>query len=120
MVAMSDTAPPQETPAPSARLIQRRHASALALVVGLFAAAILLYGWSVYAKQRAALWWNLSSQAVLVQATLNDTLDVARSHVATMRQTTERNLRQPLLADNTLVDRLERRNLAPQIGRAHV
>ncbi|WP_294767538.1 cache domain-containing protein [uncultured Rhodoferax sp.] len=110
---MSDTAPPQETPAPSARLIRRRHTTALALVVGLFALAVLLYGWSVYAKQRAALWWSLSSQAVQLQLALNDTLDVARSHVATMRQTTERNLRQPLLADNTLVDRLERRNLAP-------
>lgn len=113
MVAMPDTAPPQETPAPSARFIRRHHATALALVVGFFVLALLAYGWSVYARQRATLWWTLSSQGEQVQLALNDTLDVARSHVAAMRQTTERNLRQPLLADNGLVDRLERRNLAP-------
>lgn len=113
MVAMPDTTPLQDAPAPSVQLIRRRHATALALVVGLFVLALLAYGWSVYARQRATLWWTLSNQGEQMQLALNDTLDVARSHVAAMRQTTERNLRQPLLADNSLVDRLERRNLAP-------
>ena len=81
--------------------------------MAVFTVALLAYGWSVYARQRAALWWGLSSQGEQIQLALNDTLDVARSHVSGMRQSTERNLRQPLLADTSLVDRLERRNLAP-------
>nr|WP_315493699.1 cache domain-containing protein [uncultured Rhodoferax sp.] len=110
---MSDTVPHTEAPAPSARHIHRQHATALAIVMAVFTVALLAYGWSVYARQRAALWWGLSSQGEQIQLALNDTLDVARSHVSGMRQSTERNLRQPLLADTSLVDRLERRNLAP-------
>nr|WP_315496002.1 cache domain-containing protein [uncultured Rhodoferax sp.] len=110
---MSDTVPHTEAPAPSALHIHRQHATALTIVMAVFTVALLAYGWSVYARQRAALWWGLSSQGEQIQLALNDTLDVARSHVSGMRQSTERNLRQPLLADTSLVDRLERRNLAP-------
>ena len=113
MAGMSDTVPHPETPAPSARHIQRQYGTALALVMAIFTVALLAYGWSVYARQRAALWWSLSSQGEQIQLALNDTLDVARNHVAGMRQSTERNLRQPILADTSLADRLERRNLAP-------
>ena len=113
MAGMSDTVPHTEAPAPSARHIQRQHATALAIVMAVFTVALLAYGWSVYARQRAALWWGLSSQGEQIQLALNDTLDVARSHVGAMRLSTERNLRQPILADTSLVDRLERRNLAP-------
>ncbi len=113
MATMSDTVPHPETPAPSARHIQRQQYTALAVVMAIFTVALLAYGWSVYARQRAVLWWGLSSQGEQIQLALNDTLDLARSHVTGMRQSIERNLRQPLLADTSLVDRLERRNLAP-------
>lgn len=113
MAGMSDTIPHSEPPAPSARQIQRRHRALLTLIIGALALAMLVFGWSVYARQRAALWWSLSSQGEQLQLAVNGSLDVARNHVAAMRQTAERNLRQPLLTDAGLTERLERRNLAP-------
>lgn len=113
MAGMSDTIPHSEPPAPSARQIQRRHRALLALIIGVLALALLVFGWSVYARQRAALWWSLSSQGEQLQLAVNGSLDVARTHVTAMRQTAERNLRQPLLTDTGLIERLERRNLAP-------
>lgn len=113
MAGMSDTLPHSEPPTPSARQIQGRHRALLTLIIGVLALALLVFGWSVYARQRAALWWNLSSQGEQLQLAVNGSLDVARTHVAAMRQTAERNLRQPLLTDTGLTERLERRNLAP-------
>lgn len=113
MAAMSDTVPFQDPPAPSARQLQRRHTLTLAAIVAVLALAMLAFGWSVYARQRSALWWNLSTQGEQLQLALNTNLDVARTHVAAMRQSAERNLRQPSLADAGLADRVERRNLAP-------
>jgi two-component system NtrC family sensor kinase len=113
MVTMSDTVPFQEPPAPSARQLQRRHTLTLAAIVGVLALAMLVFGWSVYARQRSTLWWGLSTQGEQLQLALNTNLDVARTHVAAMRQSAERNLHQPTLADTGLADRVERRNLAP-------
>ncbi len=113
MAGMPDTLPHAEPPALSTRHIQGRHRTLLALTIGVLALALLAFGWSVYARQRAALWWSLSSQGEQLQLAINGSLDVARTHVAAMRQTAERNLRQPLLTDTGLTERLERRNLAP-------
>ncbi|MDR7308358.1 cache domain-containing protein [Rhodoferax saidenbachensis] len=110
---MSDTVPFQEPPAPSARQLQRRHTLTLTAIVAVLTLAMLAFGWSVYARQRSTLWWGLSTQGEQLQLALNTSLDVARTHVAAMRQSTERNLRQPALADASLADRVERRNLAP-------
>lgn len=113
MAGMPDTIPQSEPPAPSARHIQRRHRALLTLIIGVLSLALLAFGWSVYARQRAALWWTLSSQGEQLQLAVNSSLDVARIHVTAMRQTAERGLRQPLLIDTGLTERLERRNLAP-------
>ena len=112
-MAMSDTVPFQEPPAPSARQLQRRHTATLATIVAVLTLAMLAFGWSTYARQRSTLWWSLSTQGEQLQLALNSSLDVARTHVTVMRQSAERNLRQPALADAGLADRVERRNLAP-------
>ena len=111
---MTDTLPLSDSPAvPSVSQMSRHHHLALAAIVGALSLVLLALGWNAYARQHAALWWTLSSQSEQLQLALNDTLDVARSHVSTMRLATERNLRQPTLADSGVVERLERRNQAP-------
>jgi hypothetical protein len=98
--------------APSARTLQRRYLFTLAAIAAVYLLVVLAYGWSTLQRQRADQWWALSSQAERLQSALNERMDVARSHVAALRSSTERSLRQPLLADSGLAERLERRNLA--------
>ena len=114
MAGMNDTLPLTDGPAaPSVPQMLRHQHRTLAAIVGALGLVLLVIGWSAYARQRATLWWTLSSQGEQLQLALNDTLDVARSHVSAMRLATERNLRQPTLADNGVIDRLDRRNQAP-------
>jgi hypothetical protein len=108
-------APPASVPsaAPSAQKLQQRYLVTLAAIAAVYLLIALGYGWSTLQRQRTSQWWTLSSQAEQLQSALNERMDVARSHVAALRSSTERSLRQPLLADNGLAERLERRNLAP-------
>jgi hypothetical protein len=99
--------------APSARRLQRRYLGTLAAIAAVYLLVVLAYGWSTLQRQRAHQWWTLSTQAEQLQSALNERMDVARSHVAALRSSTERSLRQPVLADSGLAERLERRNLAP-------
>ncbi|MDZ7939232.1 MAG: cache domain-containing protein [Rhodoferax sp.] len=100
-------------PAPSAPLLQQRYLVTLAAIAAVYLLVVLAYGWSSLQRQRAHQWWTLSTQAEQLQSALNERMDVARSHVAALRSSTERSLRQPTLADSGLAERLERRNLAP-------
>jgi two-component system, NtrC family, sensor kinase len=109
-------AAPQPAPqpaAPSLKSLQRRYTLTLAAIAAVYLLIVLGYGWSTLQRQRANQWWALSSQAERLQGALNERMDIARSHVAALRSSTERSLRQPVLADTGLVERLERRNLAP-------
>ncbi len=83
-----------------------------AVLLGLLLVATLA-GWTIYQRQKATLLWTLSLQSEQLQLALNERLDSARLHVLGMRQTAERSLRQPLLIDTLLPERLERRNQAP-------
>ncbi|CAM8646522.1 PDC1_MCP_like domain containing protein [Comamonadaceae bacterium] len=89
------------------------HHISLALVIGGVTLALLLGSWAEYNRQKRALSWALSAQGEQLQAALNGPLDAARQHVAGMRQSAERNLRQAGFVDASLAERLERRNLAP-------
>nr|WP_315465173.1 hypothetical protein [uncultured Rhodoferax sp.] len=102
-----------DMPELQARTLQRTYHRSLALVLGGLAVALLLGSWSLYSRQKAALTWALSAQGEQLQLALNDSLDAARLHAMAMRQSAERNLRQPLFNDSSLAERLERRNLAP-------
>lgn len=107
-------APPAAQPAaPSAQKLQQRYLITLAAVAALYLLVVLGYGWSTLQRQRTSQWWALSNQAEQLQSALNERMDVARSHVAALRSSTERSLHQPLLADSGWAERLERRNLAP-------
>ena len=99
--------------APSAQTLRQRYRVTLAAVAAVYLLVVLGYGWSTLQRQRTQQWWALSNQAEQLQSALNERMDVARSHVAALRSSTERSLRQPLLADSTWAERLERRNLAP-------
>ncbi|WNO04670.1 cache domain-containing protein [Rhodoferax mekongensis] len=110
---MPNTAPAPEAPALNAQGLTRKHHLSLVLVLGGLALVLLLGSWSLYSRQKAALTWALSAQGEQLQLALNDTLDAARLHAMGMRQSAERNLRQPLFNDSSLAERLERRNLAP-------
>jgi hypothetical protein len=103
----------EQPAAPSAKKLQRRYLFVLLAMAVVYLVIVLAYGWSTLQRQRANQWWALSSQAERLQGALNERLDIARTHVAALRSSTERSLRQPILADSGLADRLERRNLAP-------
>jgi hypothetical protein len=105
--------PAAQPAAPSAKRLHQRYLVTLAAIAGVYLLIVLGYGWSTLQRQRANQWWTLSSQAERLQSALNERMDVARSHVAALRNSTERSLRQPILADSGLAERLERRNLAP-------
>lgn len=111
--ARSAAAPTAQPAPPSARTLQQRYLITLAAVAAVYLLVVLGYGWSTLQRQRTSQWWALSSQAEQLQSALNDRMDVARSHVSALRSSTERSLRQPLLADSGWAERLERRNLAP-------
>ena len=113
MVPMTTAAPSPEAPVLSVRALMRKHDLSLALVLIGLALALLLGTLSLYGRQKAALVWSLSTQGEQLQLALNDTLNATRQHAMGMRQSAERNLRQPLFSDASLAERLERRNPAP-------
>lgn len=113
LTAPSSPAPSSSAPPAGATTLLRAQRTSLALVLGGLTLALLLGGWSVYSRQKSALQWALSAQGEQLQIALNTPLDAARQHVMGMRQSAERNLRQPAFNDAGLAERLERRNLAP-------
>lgn len=110
---MPHPAPAPDTPELNARGLTRKHQQSLSLALGGLALLLLLGSGILYSRQKSALTWALSAQGEQLQLALNDTLDSARLQAMGMRQSAERNLRQPLFADGSLAERLERRNLAP-------
>ncbi len=93
----------------SAKVMQHRYRVMLVLGGGLLMTALAGYGWVSIRSERVVLQTALRGQAEQLQLSIDDTLDVAQSHVAGMRQSVERGLAHPELTDNTLVPRMRER-----------
>lgn len=93
----------------SAKVMQHRYRVMLVLGGGLLLTALAGYGWVSIRSERIALQSALRGQAEQLQLSIDDTLDVAQSHVAGLRQSVERGLAHPELADQTLIPRMRDR-----------
>ena len=94
----------------SAKVMQHRYRVMLLLGAGLLLGAIAGYGWVSIRSERVSLQAALRGQAGQLQLSIDDTLDIAQSHVAGMRQSVERGLAFPELVDQALVPRMRGRS----------
>lgn len=90
----------------NARSLQRRYSLTLLLSAVLLFMSIAAYGWVAIRAEKKALFAKILSQSAELQLSLNDTIDVAQSHVSTMRHSVETRLANPELADSEFFARM--------------
>ena len=92
----------------SALILKRRYRLTLYLGGGLLLLAIIGYGWASVISGQKAFYADIRAEGEQLKLSLNDTIDVAQSHVFTMRRSVEHQFSRPETSNPAMPERIRR------------
>lgn len=94
-------------------LLKRYYKTTLMFSGGLLLVAVLVYSWVFTSSQQEAVRTSVSAEGKQLRLALDDTIDVVRAHIFTMRRSVEHGLARPVSGDVSM-------SMQPDLGALHM